>query len=143
MNGRTSAGAVLAAIIVGAAVGSVLVSGWLFVPSLFGELPELAPLVAAAGFVVAAPLWVGGLLLVGLPVWTVLHLCGARSRWIGTAAGAVLSLPALVPGLVVWGSALSDEAMGLAVALASQAGTGAVVGWVVVHVAYEREGTLA
>ncbi|PVM90068.1 hypothetical protein [Caulobacter endophyticus] len=140
---RTNGGQVVAAVIVGAATGSTLVFGWLFIAILTGKLPELARVIATAGFVFAVPLWGGGLVLVGLPVGTILHLCGARSRSIGAATGAVLSTPALLTLASALHPTILDDAFRLTVALAGQALVGGAVGWVVVHVAYDRQGALA
>ncbi|KSB90764.1 hypothetical protein AS593_16955 [Caulobacter vibrioides] len=138
---RTNGGQVVAALIVGTSVGTVLVAGWLFVAALFAGPPEFAPVVALGGFMYAPLPWIVGLLLVGLPVGAILHLCGARSRWTGAATGAVLSTPALSICTLTLAPTIADDAFRLAAVLASHALVGAVVGWVVAHIAYDRKGT--
>ncbi|MDG2529349.1 hypothetical protein [Caulobacter endophyticus] len=137
---RTNGGQLVAALLVGASAGTVLVAGWLFVVALFTGPPEFAPVIALGGFFYAPFLWVGGLLLVGLPVGTVLHFFGARSRRIGALAGAVLSSLPLGAWIGAEPHKTAEETLRLIFMLVSQAAAGAVVGWIVVHVAYDRKG---
>ncbi len=99
-------------------------------------------MVAGLGLPIAFFGWTAGLLTIGLPVGAALHACGVCSRRAGAITGAALLVPTTglwVAPVTLWGSEVAGREIATAILAATAAGlAGAVVGWIVVRVAYER-----
>ncbi len=136
----TSPSRVACALATGAFCGAVLVSANLVIVNLFGERPADGPGIAFIAFPFAFVFWAIGLLVVGGPVWMLLHALGLTARWMG----AVLGGSALV--LIFrfnWLDDLMDAHHGMAwpsplANVLTLCATGAAVGWIVVHRAYKQ-----
>lgn len=91
--------------------------------------------------VIAWPLWLTGLVVLGLPCWWLLHRSGVRSPKAGAAVGTGLTFA--VAGVYVLlasfptPSRLSDS-IGAWLFAAALAVIGAVAGWVLTSVAYPK-----
>jgi hypothetical protein len=95
-----------------------------------------------AGFIslaLAPPIWFVGILVVGGPVWWVLHRLGLRSRAVCSAAGATLVL-LVVGGLLILSGAPPEVRAwpGFLVIIAPLGAIGAIVGWTMARSAYSR-----
>lgn len=100
---RFVAGAGLGAIalFVAGLVGCGAAMAVLAVVGLFGGMPGL--LFGALVGVATLPFWIGGLFVVGGPVWAVLHRMGYRDRRSAVIAGAVVA--GFATPLILWGMA--------------------------------------
>jgi hypothetical protein len=100
-SGRLLARAALGAIalLVAGLVGCGATVGALAVVGLFGGVSGV--LFGALIGTATLPFWVGGLFVVGGPVWAVLHRMGYRDRRSAIIAGAVVA-GAATP-LILWG----------------------------------------
>jgi hypothetical protein len=81
-------------------------------------------------FLLAAAVWIVGLVLMGMPVWLILVRFGVRSRWASMILGATLSggVPIAVAG--------GEVGLPFAVAISLAGATAAFVGW---GVAYRKD----
>ena len=133
------------ALCIGALCGAGLVSGNLIAINLFGGRPGDGPFLATFAFPVALVGWGVGLLAIGSPIWALLHALGLTSRWIGAVVGGAITAlvaPVLL-ALPEFDLLNADHGMGWPHSAANVVAfgvIGAVVGWVVVTVAYDRKG---
>lgn len=140
---ETSAFQVVVALLAGSAVGAALHGGWAQVESLL--IGDMTLVMASPVLLIFAFFWALGLLVFGLPVGAVLHRRGLRSRRAGAIAGAILV--AVVVGLfrllvmlyAPSGPISARDVTGAVQAMALMGVAGAVVGWVVVRVAYGKD----
>ncbi|MDQ8028743.1 MAG: hypothetical protein REJ23_08440 [Brevundimonas sp.] len=119
----------------GAAIGALAVVG------LTGGVP--GALFGALIGVVTLPFWIGGLFVVGGPVWVVLHRAGYRDCRSAIIAGAVVA--GVATPLILWGMASSghftvDAAGALYVIVSSLPGAvgGAAAGYTAWRVGYDE-----
>ena len=108
----------------GALIGGLLTPVWFVVMGGPMAIPLAILIIPVAAFV-----WLGGLFIVGLPVWGLLHHFGLRSAGIAMAFGAGILLPAFVL------NPPTDEGLVRAVTFIAM---GPVVAWVVWRHAYGR-----
>ncbi|HEY0926442.1 hypothetical protein [Brevundimonas sp.] len=94
---RAGLGAI--ALFVAGVVGCGAATGVMAVIGLFGSVPGV--LFGALIGVATLPFWVGGLFIVGGPVWAVLHRMGYRDRRSAIIAGAVVA--GVATPLILWG----------------------------------------
>lgn len=94
MSAKAQPGNAIAALIVGAAVGAVatnlpvVVMGLLYIGEPGGFQSQHIPLLVYM-FALAFIVWGVGLILVGVPIWWLLHKKGLRSWWMAVLLGAV------------------------------------------------------
>jgi len=140
---ETSSFQVVVALLAGSTVGAALHAGWAQVESLL--IGDMTLVVASPVLLIFAFFWALGLLVFGLPVGAVLHRRGLRSRRAGAIAGAILV--AAVVGLFrllvmlyaptgpISAHKVADAVQGVIL----MGVAGAIVGWVVVRVAYGKD----
>ena len=138
---------VAGAICTGALCGAGLVSANLVAINLFGDRPGDGPFLAIFAFPVALLGWSIGLLVVGGPAWALLHALGLTSRRIGAVVGGAITALVAPVVLVLPEFDLLNADHGMAwhhplTNVAAFGAIGAVVGWVVVTVAYGRKGAV-
>ena len=134
-----SPGRVILAVIAGALCGAGLVAGWMLVAGVATGQADYGLMLAALAFMIALPVWAAGLLVIGLPIGSLLHLRGVRSRRAAAGAGAILtSAPSAIWVGVLGAAARSSikELAAMAPFVAGMALAGAIVGQVVAYVAY-------
>jgi hypothetical protein len=126
----------------GAGYGGLLVAAVTVVVTTVTGLGALAFWIALISLVVATPIWFVGILVLGGPVWWILHRLGLPSRAVCSAAGAALVL--LVAGGLLMLSNAPPEVRawpGFLVIIAPLSAIGAIVGWTMVRSAYARPDT--
>ncbi len=134
--------ALVAAALAGGATTSLIVVPGLLILSLVGG-ESVEPLVVGLFLLlvaaVASVAFVVGLLIIGAPVWAVMHWRGLRERKHAKAAGAVLAAGVMLAAGVVSAlsqlSGLQGLVGGLIFAILMVL-PGAVVGWTLHRVAY-------
>lgn len=100
---RTALGAI--ALLVAGLVGCGVTVGALAVVGLFGGVAGV--LFGALIGTATLPFWIGGLFIVGGPVWAILHHAGYRDRRSAIVAGAVVA--GVATPLILWGMASSGR----------------------------------
>lgn len=133
---------VLFAMLTGAGYGGLLVAAVTVVVMVVTGAGPLAFWVGLMSLAFATPIWFAGILVVGGPVWWVLHRLGLRSRAVSSAAGATLVL-LMVGGVFTLTDAAPEggEGFGVLLIIAPLVAIGAVVGWTVARSAYRAERT--
>lgn len=136
----TSPSRVACALTTGAFCGAVLVSANLLIVNLFGERPTDGPFIVFFAFPIAFVLGAIGLLVVGGPIWMLLHALGLTARWMGAVLGGVALV---LTSRFNWLDDLMDARHGMAwpsplANVLALCATGATVGWIVVHRAYKQ-----
>jgi hypothetical protein len=115
---------------------AALSSGWLTGAALTAlAFGVLHPAVGALAFVLSLPVWLWGVVCLGIPVWTVLHHAGVRGPRIAAGAGGLTTLTG-VSLLMSDLELVSELSPALLLSAGALTGVGCVVGWVVGWVAY-------
>lgn len=133
---------VAAALLAAALVGGVATDAVLLSVSLFlsfigsdlggGDLQGVLFFLGLVG-VIATVVFLGGLLVVGVPVWMIMHAYGLRSPKHAVAAGALLAAGATLALSTLAG--FEGLVGGLVIALL-MIGPGAAAGWTLRRIAY-------
>ena len=135
------------ALIVGALTGSTLLAGVTVIAG-FATMPgdpvgafSGGLVVALAVLVLSLPVWAGGLIMVGIPGWLVLHALRWRSRGAAVLFGGVATF-VVAGGLGLWLDLRPASApWAFPVALGVLALIGAVVGWTVATIGRGEKGS--
>jgi hypothetical protein len=124
----------------GAGYGGLLVAAVTVVVMVAMGAGALAFWIGLLSVAFATPIWFVGILVVGGPVWWILHRLGLRSRVVCSAAGATLVLLVVGGSFALNGAApQGDEWFGVLLIIAPLAAIGAIVGWTVARSAYRTE----
>ncbi|MFT4253080.1 MAG: hypothetical protein QM608_11395 [Caulobacter sp.] len=126
----------------GSIVGTVLSSLNLMTVGLMGGRLGEGLFMLIFSLPVTSFFWISGLLLIGAPSWALLHWIGLTRRWAGAVLGGTIT-PLCIQPLIGPGNILDpNHRMGWpdpATNLATFGAIGAIVGWVVVRVAYGKD----
>lgn len=134
----TSAGRVVAALLLGALNGGVLTSGMVLAAGLIQYPPILSLQLAALALPLAIVGWLIGLVVIGGPIWWLLRKSNARPTRLAAWIGAVLAPLAAIGPPVILTFGHGDMDWSLSIQVAAFAAFGAVVGWTTARAAYGR-----
>ena len=130
---------VLFAMLTGGAYGGLLVAAASAIGMIVVGAGAFAFWAGLMIFVIATPIWFIGIVIVGGPVWWVLHRLGLRSRRAASAAGGVVIFLVVGAFFSLKGNApRGGDWFGVLAVAAPLAAIGAVVGWTVARSAYRR-----
>ena len=83
-----------------------------------------------------AAMWGLGIVVLGIPSWTLLHLNGWRKCWMSVLLGALL--PSVIVAWLVFLESKSGVSMGFDFSMLIPAGIGMLVGWAIWRIAYRK-----
>lgn len=140
-NAWIGAALVAAALAGGATTSAIVVLIMLILSSGGGGAvePQAVALFLLLVAAVASAIFLAGLVIVGAPVWAVMHRRGLRDRSHAKTAGAVLTSGVTLAASVLLGLAANSSPQGLVGGLifaVLMLGPGAAAGWTLHRVAY-------